>query len=129
MQHEKDFIEREIQRLNLFLKKLIDKVYGLKDTGAADEMKQVESALNEEFDLNLSKLAAMKDRKLQEHLKDWNEEHLEKLVELIMAVIENFHSTFGQDLARKGVVILEYIDSQSNTFSMKRMQLKRDLSK
>lgn len=128
MQQENDFIEREIQRLNLLLAKLVARALGIKVHSAEKEMQSIENNLKKEFDLNLTELSTMEDLELKERLKEWHEEHLEKLAALIVNVVENENTRFGKQLACKGIVILEYLDSVSKTFSMKRMQLKRNLT-
>lgn len=127
MQEEKDYIQREIQRLTLLLKKLIGKALGIKSNDFEQEIQNIESDLKNEFDLTLREISEMENSELTKKISGLNEQHLEKLAELIKVVSENSQNDFGKKIAKKGIVILEYLDNNSKTFSIKRMELKNTL--
>ena len=127
MQQEKDYIQREIQRLTLLLTKLIGKALRLKTEDFEQGILKIESDLKTEFDLTLREIAEMENSVLTDKINGLDEQHLEKLVELTSVLIENLQGEFGKKLARKGIVILDYLDSSSRTFSLKRMELKNTL--
>lgn len=127
MQQEKDYIQREIQRLTLLLTKLIGKVLGLNTNDFEKETQNIESALKTEFDLTLKEIAQIEDSALVEKIKGLNEEHLEKLAELISVLVNHKQVEYGSGLEEKGIVILNFLESNSKTFSFKRMELKNTL--
>jgi len=127
MQEEKDYIQREIQRLTLLLRKLIGKALGIKSNDFEQGMQNIESDLKDEFDLTLRDISEMEESELTEKINGLNEQHLEKLAELINAVAENSQNDFGKEIARRGIVILNYLDNNSKTFSFERMELKNTL--
>ena len=127
MQQEKDYIQREIQRLTLLLTKLIGKALGLNPNEFEQETQNIESDLKTEFDLTLSRIEKMDDSILVEKIKGLNEEHLEKLAELISVLVNHKQVEYGSRLAEKGIVILNFLDSKSKTFSFKRIELKNTL--
>jgi hypothetical protein len=127
MQEEKDYIQREIQRLTLLLKKLIGKALGIKSNDFEQGIQNIESDLKNEFDLTLKEISEMENSELTKKISGLNEQHLEKLAELIKVVSENSQNNFGKKIAQKGIIILEYLDNNSKTFSIKRMELKNTL--
>ncbi|BFP40050.1 hypothetical protein FGF1_08950 [Flavobacteriaceae bacterium GF1] len=127
MQQEKDVIQREIQRLTLFLTKLIGKAVGLSTNDFEQGFQNIESDLKNEFDLTLREITNLDDSKLTKKLEGLDEQHLEKLAELITALVGNLQNDFGSELAKKGIVILDFLNNNSKTFSLKRMQLKNTL--
>ena len=127
MQQEKDYILREIQRLTLLLTKLIGKALGLNPNEFEQETQNIESDLKTEFDLTLREISKMEDSVLLERIHKLNEEHLEKLAELICVLLNNKQTEYENRLAQKGIVILNFLDSKSKTFSFKRIELKNTL--
>jgi len=127
MQQEKDYILREIQRLTLLLTKLIGKALRLNPNEFEQETQNIESDLKTEFDLTLREISKMEDSVLLERIHKLNEEHLEKLAELICVLLNNKQTEYENRLAQKGIVILNFLDSKSKTFSFKRIELKNTL--
>ena len=127
MQQEKDYFQREIQRLSLLLTKLIGMATGLKSDDLEQSIQNIESDLKNEFDLTLRGIEEMEDQELIDKLNGMNEQHSENLAELIHNLINNKHTNFGSELAKKGIVILDFLDNNSKTFSLKRMELKNTL--
>ena len=127
MQQEKDYIQREIQRLTLLLSKLIGKALGLETMDFEQEFQNIESDLKNEFDLSLTEISKMGDLELAEKLNELDKVHLEKLAELITVLVNSPQIEFGNGLAKKGIVILDFLDNDSKTFSLKRMELKNTL--
>lgn len=127
MQQEKDFIQREIQRLTLLLNKLIGKALGLDIDGFDQGIQNIESDLKSEFDLSLREILEMENSELIAHIRELDEQHLEKIAELISILIKNPKTENRNQLAKKGIVLLYFLDSHSKTFSLKRMELKNTL--
>tara|TARA_Y100000815_G_C13282991_1_gene477683 strand:+ start:604 stop:999 length:396 start_codon:yes stop_codon:yes gene_type:complete len=127
MQEEKDYFQREIQRLAFLLKELIGKALRLRSNNFEQGIQNIESDLKNEFDLTLRELSEMKNSELTKKISGLNELHLEKLAGLITVVSGNSQNVFGKRIAKKGILILEYLDNHTKTFSMKRMELKNTL--
>ena len=127
MQQEKDFIQREIQRLTLLLNKLIGKALGLDIDGFDQGIQNIESDLKSEFDLSLREILEMENSELIAHIRELDEQHLEKIAELISILVKNPKTENRNQLAKKGIVLLDFLDSHSKTFSLKRMELKNTL--
>ena len=75
MQQEKDFIQREIQRLTLLLNKLIGKALGLDIDGFDQGIQNIESDLKSEFDLSLREILEMENSELIAHIRELDEHH------------------------------------------------------
>ncbi|WP_350287224.1 hypothetical protein [uncultured Croceitalea sp.] len=127
MQQERDYIQREIQRLTLLLTKLIGKALELKTDDFEQGFHNIESDLKNEFDLTLSDISEMEDSELSEKLDGLDEQHLEKLVELIAHLVHNLEVAFRIKLAKKGIVMLDFLDANSKTFSLNRIELRNKL--
>lgn len=127
MQEDRDYIQREIQRLTLLLQKLIENTIGIKSDNIELTMNYIESELKNEFDLTIREISELNDSELTEKIIGINEQHLENLVELIEVLTGNLEHDLSTNIARKGIVILEYLDANSPTFSFKRMELKKTL--
>lgn len=133
MEYSKDFIERELQKLTLLLIKLIS---GLTESNAINfekDLEETNSFLKKEFNLTITEITAMNAAALIESLKKTNPIHLEKIVELISVIAQKNEWTENKneknELISKGLVLIEYLNDKSDTFSFKRINLKSDLEK
>ena len=125
MQQEKDFIKREIQRLTLFLNKLIGSLQETDTEDVMNELEQVGAELKSEFGYDLNEIEHMDDQALIEKFKSLNENNIEQLAILLAIVEEKTANRYqNTNLIRKAIVLLEHVDSVSETFSIKRMELK-----
>ena len=133
MEQRNDLILREIEKLGLFLKKLIKDIRGLNPNEIETGINQINEALISEFDLSISAIIELNDDKLLKKITSLHESHIEKLAELLHEIVKKLNpedTAYGFDrneLARKAIVFIEYIDDNSDTFSIDRMQLKNAL--
>jgi len=133
MENSKDFIEREIQKLTLMLIKLISQVSGANLNDFEIGIKETNDVLKSEFDLTIGEISNMTDFTLIEKIGVLHETHIEKLVELLYEIIkkndliEAEKVYDGNKLIEKALLLIEYIDMNSNTFSLKRSNLKNVL--
>lgn len=131
MQQEKDYLEREIQKLNIFLTNLISKIIGINAQNSSDEIQNINENLKEQFDFNISEIIKISDNDFYEKIADIHESHLEKIAELIIEFveqieIENINSGLDkQQMLLKTIMIIEFLETKSNTFSMRRSALKQ----
>lgn len=130
---EKDFIQREIQKLVLLLNDLIIKASGLNANNIKNDILVINEALENEFDLSLKKLSQIKSTEFISVIKNLHESHIEKLAELIytfnikvkpIKLEENYNK---KEIAKKGVVLIDYLNENSKIFSLQRMNMKKSL--
>jgi len=130
---QRDFLMREIERLSQILSKLISKVSGLKAVDFQVIIKEVNDILYSEFDLNLDNIIAIDKPNLLAKIKDTDRVNIELLTSLLAKIIEKIQDLEKQsdydiaELSKKAIVLIEYIDHETKTFSMERMNLKKKL--
>ena len=133
MEHSKDFIEREIQKLTLMMINLINQISGANLNDFEIGIKATNEALKSQFDLTIGEILNMQNSTLIEKISDLQKVHIEKLVEILYEVIkkndliETKKIYDGNKLTEKTLLLIEHIDKNSNTFSLKRLNLKNVL--
>lgn len=130
MQQEKDFIEREIKKLVLFLTKLIGRVELLSSKKVEKELSELDISLKNKFNFTLLEIIEMENFSFTACISKLHESHIEKLAELIYVVVKKTKNSKvynTKELATKGVLALEHLNEKSTTFSISRMQLKKNL--
>ncbi|WP_010182071.1 hypothetical protein [Aquimarina agarilytica] len=128
MQEEKDFIKREIQKLALVFKKLTSLIIKIEPKNIENELTTIESNLKKTINLTLKEISEMSEAEFIEKIKIFDEQNLEQLLELIHAIIIKSQKKTKLNLAKKGIVIADYLDKNSKTFSLKRHDLKNALT-
>ncbi|WP_339895167.1 hypothetical protein [uncultured Algibacter sp.] len=133
MEVEKDLIKREIQKLNLLLNSLIDKISGINSNNAKSGIGEINKDLKNKFDLSLDKITQMENSELIKHISELHESHAEKIVELLYEIVMKTESLdFGENyekrkIAQKAITIIDFLNQKSETFSMKRINMKNVL--
>ena len=133
MEHSKDFIEREIQKLTLMMINLINQISGANINDFEIGIKATNEALKGQLDLTIGEILNMQNSTLIEKISDLQKVHIEKLVEILYEVIkkndliETGKIYDGNKLTEKTLLLLEHIDKNSTTFSLKRLNLKNVL--
>lgn len=133
MEQENDFIKREVQKLAMVLGKLIDKTASANANAFEAVVFETDEKLEENFGLSLKKISAMENSKLIEEVKRFHSEHFEKLIELIYQTIqksEEFKKDFDfeiKKLSNKLLLMIDFANDKSNSFSVERMNMKRQL--
>lgn len=132
---ENDLIMREIQKLTLMLTQLTAKVIGLNANNSSSGIQETNEALKGEFDLSLTDIVELSDAGFSDKIKGLHKTHLEKLAELIFQIIKKMDSAEldeaynKKELTQKAILIIDYLEEKSQTFSVKRNELKKDLRK
>lgn len=130
MEVEKDFIKREINKLNLLLASLIEKISGLNSNNAVIGIEETDKALKSEFDLTLGEMEEMENSDLLNRMDKLHESHIEKLVELMYEVVKNPDLVYygenykKNEFVQKAILLIDLLDKKSKTFSLKRMKTK-----
>ncbi|MDO7136705.1 hypothetical protein [Algibacter lectus] len=133
MINEKDTLLREIQRLTLLLKTLISKVVDIEPNDIDVAVEETDKVLKSTFDLSLNAISIMPNDDFKSVIKDLNEEHVERLTELIFEVLKKAKQTdkttgFNTiELIKKNILLINFLDENSDTFSMERMAMKNVL--
>ncbi|UMB62170.1 hypothetical protein MHL31_08225 [Lutibacter sp. A80] len=133
MEQRNDLILREIEKLGLLLKKLIKDIHDANSKDIETEINQINEVLTSEFNLSISTITKLNNDELLEKTNNLHESHLEKLAELLHEVIKKMNQEnkeYGlnrEELTKKAIVLIDYIDSNSTTFSIDRMHLKNAL--
>ncbi|MCG2431756.1 hypothetical protein [Aequorivita xiaoshiensis] len=133
MEIEKDYIKREIQKLNLILVSLIDKISGINSSNANNEISSINEVLEKEFDLTLEKISNINTTDLIKHISTLHESHIEKIVKLLYQFVVKIQSLDLKEnyelnkTAEKGIIIIEFLNQKSKLFSVERMNMKKTL--
>ena len=129
----RDFLLREIGKLTQLIKRLLGIVEDITAENFDIEFGKVDDDLNGFFGFTFEELTKMENSEFINHIKGIDETNLELLAILISKTVKKLHSTNNnsdlnsKELANKGIVLIDFIDEKSKTFSINRMSLKKEL--
>ena len=130
METEKDFIKREIEKLNLVLISLINKIIGAKSINIESEIQDTNQTLKDQIGFTLLEISEMNNSDLILHLRKLHSTNLEKLMQLMYEIIQklaldNSYEIYNKrKIAQKAILISEFLDENSTTFSIERSNIK-----
>lgn len=129
MQQSKDYLEREIERLSVLLIGLIEKISGSKSENTQDDLDEVSQALKGELDLSISEISQIESSELLNHLSNLQESHIQQLVELLYQLyVKSEQLDMNKSkIAEKAILLIDYLNENSNIFSLERMDMKNEL--
>lgn len=133
MINSKDFLEREIEKLNLMILKLIILISKSNPNDFENDIKETDEFLKTNFDLTIGEISTMSNSNFIEKIRDLHESHTDKLVELLFEIIQKMDSIETEQgfnkhpLIEKSLLLIEYIDNNSTTFSVSRLNIKNTL--
>ena len=133
MINSKDFLEREIEKLNLMILKLISLISKSNPNDFENDIKETDEFLKTNFDLTIGEISTMSNSNFIEKIRDLHESHTDKLVELLFEIIQKMDSNETEQgfnkhhLIEKSLLLIEYIDNHSTTFSVSRLNIKNTL--
>ena len=129
MQQSKDYLMREIERLSVLLIGLIEKISGSKSENTQDELDEVSQALKGELDLSVSEISQIESSELLNHLSNLQESHIQQLVELLYQLyVKSEQLDMNKSkIAEKAILLIDYLNENSNIFSLERMDMKNEL--
>ncbi|WP_424281574.1 hypothetical protein [Eudoraea sp.] len=107
--------------------KLIGKALGINVNDYELDVMEIDQDLANEFDLTLKEISEMEKSELFERIANLHETHIEKLAELIFTILEKIGNENKRSLAKKAYLMLDFLDMNSKTFSLKRMEMKNAL--
>ncbi len=130
MQEEKDYLQREIERITLFLKTLLRRVAGFSDENLTPEYDQLEKELQVQIDFSLRDLSDMDTMALDEKMVSLPLVHIEKLAEIAFELLKKQSVTVNpRNFARNLLYMLEHINRESSVFSLHRQQMLAETEK
>ena len=129
MEQKLDFIEKEIQRLFFFIENLLKLGYSINHTNFQDVINEIEEKLNNEFYFSIHNLESLSNEDFLKKLTKLSYSQLDEFVLFLsnLVVIAKDNKLEFKDLDNKIAVIIEYLDANSNAFSVQRMQIKERL--
>ncbi len=117
----------------MVLNKLIDKTSSVDSNSFESVVFETNEKLEAYFGFSLNEISTMENSKLIEEVKRFHSEHFEKLIELIYQTIqksEEFKKDFDfeiKKLSNKLLLMIDFANDKSNSFSVERMNMKRQL--
>lgn len=132
MEQEKDFLEREIQRLSLVLKTLTSRVLKIDTEGHDSDFEDVNNSLKEEFGFTIESFGEIEYPVLINELKEFQHFQVDELVELLYLMVKSPSTewkTHGAKIKSINNItfLIEYLNQHSTTFSLERMRLESSL--
>ena len=133
METEKDFIKREIEKLNLLLISLINKIIGAKSVNIESEIQDTNQTLKDQIGFTLLEISEMNNSDFILHLRKLHSTNLEKLMQLMYEIIQkseldNSYEIYNKrKITQKAILISEFLDENSTTFSVERSNIKNTL--
>jgi len=131
----RDYLMREIEKLTAAIKRLIGLVEDMNSANFEESIQQINKELTNQFGFDLTDISTMTDADFLKTIETIDQQNLEFFTELLSEISKKV--TFfkkekdenTKELALKAILLLDYIDKTSKTFSLKRMTLKNDLQK
>jgi hypothetical protein len=132
MEQEKDFLEREIQRLSLVLKTLTDRVLKIEPEGNDSDFEDVNNSLKEEFGFSIESFGELEQPDLIIKIKEFHHFQIDELAELLYLMVKSPNAkwkTQGSKIKSINNItfLIEYLNQHSTTFSLDRMRLESSL--
>ena len=121
---QRDFILREIEKISVVIMAILGKFRRIKSRKQIEqERTMIDKQLEEASGLTIDKLLSFKEEEIISFI-DVNEGfvpgNMELLADLLIAFAENLPENESSNLINKAVIILEYVDRETKTFSMER---------
>ncbi len=133
MEQETDYILREVKRLTTFITNLISNVSTLNSDEIESGIKETDDFIKKEWNLSFKEIISLTEIEFINRLKELPEVHLEKLAELLSEIIKKINTPElknkynKNELANKGILLIDNINEKSKVYSMKRMEIKNVL--
>jgi hypothetical protein len=133
MQHSKDYLLRDIEKLSLMLIGLVEKVRGSNANTTSEELEEINTALQSQLDLSLEKISKMKADEFKNHISTLHETHLEQLAELLYQLVlksdllELNQGFSTSKTAKKAILLIDALNEKSKTFSIERLEMREQM--
>ena len=121
---QRDYILREIEKISVMLLAMLGKFRRIKSKKQFEqERSMIDNELEEAGELSIDKLISFTDEEIISYIdknKGFDPGNMELLVDLLNVFAENLPENDSQNLNKKALLILEYIDNKTRTFSLER---------
>jgi hypothetical protein len=123
MEYKNDFIEREIQKITLFLRNFIAKIAGEGYAGVS--LQSFDKELKGKLDFGFYEILVLNDEDLRKKLNGVDVLILEELLIIFYKIdIAKMSTSESYNLKRVSLIIIEKIENKSLVFSFDRQQIK-----
>ncbi len=129
MQQEKDYLQRDIERISFFLKILLRKVAGLNNEDFQPQYSQLEKNLQEQVDFSIQELSQLDEVELKGKLAPLHLAHIDKLVEIAFEILKKSNPENKKKFCTNILFMIEQLNEESDTLSLQRIQIKEELEK
>ncbi len=121
---QRDYILREIEKISVVILAILGKFKRIKSKKQFEqERTMIDNQLEETSGLTIDKLLSFTEEEIILFI-DVNEGfdpgNMELLADLLIAFAENSPENESRNLINKALIILEYVDRETKTFSMER---------
>ena len=121
---QRDYILREIEKISVMLLAMLGKFKRIKSKKQFEQERAlVNQHMEESGGLTIDKLLSFTDEEIisySDKNKGFDPGNIELLADLLNVFAENLPDSESRNLNKKAVLILEYIDRETKTFSMER---------
>jgi len=121
---QRDYILREIEKISVMLLAMLGKFRRIKSKKQFEqERAMIDSELEEAGELSIDKLILFSEEEILSFInknKGFDHRNMELLAELLITFARNLPENESRNLNQKALLILEYIDRETRTFSMDR---------
>ena len=135
MQQESDYFLREIKKLTLFITNLISNLNTSNKDELENGIRETDDFIRKKWGISLKEIASISSFDFTNKFKELQEIPIEKLAELLnvfikkSATLEVSEQYNGKELAKKGILLINILNKKSKTYSIKRMELKKELQR
>ena len=129
---QRDYLLQEIEKISQIIHLLIGKLSGSNSSNINTTLSEINDVLTEQLDINLQELIDLDEALILSKLTRLDDRIIEQLLELVISHIEHLttlkQNTYNlQQLTKRGLLLIEYLDDKSKNYSMNRNLLKNKL--
>jgi hypothetical protein len=135
MQQESDYLLREVKKLILFITNLISNLNTSNKDVLENAIRETDDSIRKKWGISLKEIASITGCDFINKFNELQEVPIEKLAELLNVFIKksaelevNEHYN-RKELAKKGILLINILNDKSKTYSIKRMELKKELQR
>jgi len=135
MQQESDYLLREVKKLILFITNLISNLNTSNKDALENVIRETDDSIRKKWGISLKEISSITGCDFINKFNELQEVPIEKLAELLNVFIKksaelevNEHYN-RKELAKKGILLINILNDKSKTYSIKRMELKKELQR
>ena len=135
MQQESDYLLREVKKLILFITNLISNLNTSNKDALENVIRETDDSIRKKWGISLKEIASITGCDFINKFNELQEVPIEKLAELLnvfmkkSAELEVNEHYNRKELAKKGILLINILNDKSKTYSIKRMELKKELQR